>query len=34
MYQEDANMFMKELAKIYAPIRTLYDKLRNVQIAE
>lgn len=34
MYQEDANMFMKELAKIYPPIRTLYDKLRNVQEAE
>lgn len=34
MYQEDANMFMKELAKIYPPIRTLYDKLRNVQKAE
>lgn len=31
MYQEDANMFMKELSKIYSPIRTLFDKFRNVQ---
>lgn len=34
MYQEDANMLMKKLSKIYSPIRTLYDKLRNVQEAE
>lgn len=34
MYQEDANMFMKELVKIYPPIKTLFDKLRNVQEAE
>lgn len=31
MYQENANLFMKELSKIYPPIRTLADKLRNVQ---
>ena len=31
MYQEDAKLFMKKLAKLYPPIRTLYDKLRNVQ---
>jgi hypothetical protein len=34
MYQEDANMFMKSLVKIYPPIRTLFDKFRNVQRAE
>lgn len=34
MYQENANLFMKELSKIYPPIRTLADKLRNVQRAE
>lgn len=34
MYQDDALIFMEELAKIYPPIRTLYDKLRNVQIKE
>jgi len=34
MYQEDAQMFMKQIAKIYPPIMTLYDKLRNVQKAE
>lgn len=34
MYQEDANMFMKKLSKIYPPLVTLYDKLRNVQEAE
>jgi hypothetical protein len=31
MYQEDVQLFMKNIAKIYPPIRTLYDKLRNVQ---
>ncbi len=31
MYQENANIFMKELSKIYPPIRTLADKLKNVQ---
>lgn len=34
MYQDDAMTFMDELSKIYPPIRTLYDKLRNVQIKE
>lgn len=34
MYQEDAQLFMKKVAKIYSPIMTLYDKLRNVQKAE
>lgn len=34
MYQEDANMFMKKLSKLYPPLVTLYDKLRNVQEAE
>ena len=34
MYQEDAKLFMENISKIYAPIRTLYDKLRNVQIKE
>lgn len=34
MYQDDATMFMEKLAKIYPPIRTLYDKLRNVQVKE
>ena len=31
MYQEDAKMFMKKLSKLYPPIMTLFDKLRNVQ---
>lgn len=34
MYQEDAKFFMENSSKLYAPIRTLYDKLRNVQIKE
>lgn len=34
MYQEDAKLFMEKVSKIYAPLRTLYDKLRNVQIKE
>ena len=34
MYHEDAKFFMENLAKLYAPIRTLYDKLRNVEIKE
>ena len=34
MYYEDVEYFMKNIAKIYTPIRTLYDKLRNVQIKE
>ena len=34
MYQEDAKQFMTQLAKIYSPIRTLSDKLRNVQVKE
>ena len=34
MYQDDAMIFMDELSNIYPPIRTLYDKLRNVQIKE
>jgi len=34
MYQEHANIFMKDLAKIYPPIRTLFDKFRNVQKTE
>ena len=34
MYQENANILMKNLAKIYPPIRTLFDKLRNVQKTE
>ena len=34
MYQEDAKLFMKAMWKVYTPIRTLYDKLRNVQIKE
>lgn len=34
MYQEDAQYFMENISKIYPPIRTLYDKLRNVQIQE
>ncbi len=31
MYQEDAKIFMKKLSKLYPPIMTLFDKLRNVQ---
>jgi len=34
MYQEDVQLFMKEIYKIYSPIRTLYDKFRNVQVKE
>lgn len=34
MYQEDVKLFMQEIYKIYSPIRTLYDKFRNVQIKE
>ena len=34
MYHEDAKLFMENSSKLYAPIRTLYDKLRNVQIKE
>ena len=34
MYQEDVNLFMKSLPKIYTPLRTLYDKLQNVQDAD
>jgi hypothetical protein len=34
MYYEDIEYFMKNISKIYTPIRTLYDKLRNVQIKE
>lgn len=34
MYHEDAKFFMENSSKLYAPIRTLYDKLRNVQIKE
>ena len=34
MYQEDAKLFMNKVWKIYSPIRTLYDKLRNAQIKE
>ena len=33
MYQEDIVYFMENLPKIYTPLRTLYDKLRNVQDA-
>jgi hypothetical protein len=34
MYQEDSKLFMKKLSKLYPPIMTLFDKLRNVQKAE
>lgn len=34
MYQEDVRLFMQEIHKIYSPIRTLYDKFRNVQVKE
>lgn len=34
MYHEDAQFFMENISKIYPPVRTLYDKLRNVQIKE
>lgn len=34
MYQEDAKYFLENASKMYTPIRTLYDKLRNVQIKE
>jgi len=34
MYQEDAILFMKSLPKIYTPLRTLSDKLQNVQDAD
>ena len=34
MYHEDAKFFMEKSSKLYAPVRTLYDKLRNVQIKE
>lgn len=34
MYQEDVKLFMQEIYKIYSPIRTLYDKFRNVQVKE
>lgn len=34
MYHEDAKFFMKNISKIYKPIRTLNDKLKNVQIKE
>ncbi len=31
MYQEDVNLFMKAMAKIYTPFVTLHDKFINVQ---
>lgn len=34
MYQEDLNLFMWSLPKIYTPLRTLSDKLQNVQDAD
>lgn len=34
MYQEDIIYFMKNLPKVYTPMRTLFDKLRNVQDAD
>jgi hypothetical protein len=34
MYQEDSMLFMEKLSKLYPPIMTLFDKLRNVQRAE
>ena len=34
MYHEDAKYFMENTSKLYTPIRTLYDKLRNVQIQD
>lgn len=34
MYHEDAKYFMENISKIYTPIKTLNDKLRNVQIKE
>lgn len=34
MYQEDIIYFIKNMPKVYTPIRTLYDKLRNVQDAD
>lgn len=34
MYHEDAKLFTDSMSKIYTPIRTLNDKLRNVQIKE
>lgn len=33
MYQEDITLFIDNLPKIYTPLRTLYDKLQNVQDA-
>jgi hypothetical protein len=34
MYQEDLNLFMWNLPKIFTPLRTLSDKLQNVQDAD
>lgn len=34
MYQEDLKLFMWSLPKIYTPLRTLSDKLQNVQDAD
>ena len=34
MYYEDVEYFMENISKIYTPMRTLYDKLRNVQIKD
>lgn len=34
MYQEDTQSFMKSISKVYPPMRTLYDKLQNVQDAQ
>lgn len=34
MYQEDASFFLKNLWKVFTPIRTLSDKLQNVQDAD
>ena len=34
MYQEDLNLFMWSLPKIFTPLRTLSDKLQNVQDAD
>jgi hypothetical protein len=34
MYQEDLKLFMWSLPKIFTPLRTLSDKLQNVQDAD
>ena len=34
MYQEDASFFLKNIWKVFTPMKTLSDKLQNVQDAD